>query len=111
MWQPEQPSSHTVASRTFFMNDLPAWRSGATHCDPVSPSRPRRTPSPPSPRWGRPARTCRNWCNWRIAPIIDDYGGIPACAQAVNDYRKMHDITDPIEVVDATGVYWKKTRA
>jgi O-methyltransferase len=43
--------------------------------------------------------------------IIDDYGGIPACAQAVNDYRKMHDITDPIEVVDATGVYWKKTRA
>ncbi len=41
--------------------------------------------------------------------IIDDFGYIPACAQAVNDYRELHGITDPIHKIDYTGVYWKKT--
>jgi hypothetical protein len=42
--------------------------------------------------------------------IIDDFGSIGACAQAVNDYRQMHNITDPILWIDFAGVYWKKTK-
>lgn len=41
--------------------------------------------------------------------IIDDYGCIAACAQAVTDYREAHGITEPIIPVDWTGVYWQKT--
>ena len=41
--------------------------------------------------------------------IVDDYGCVPACKQAVDDYRREHDITDPIETIDWTGVYWRKT--
>jgi len=39
--------------------------------------------------------------------IIDDYS-IPACSRAVHDYRRAHGIDDPIEVIDWTGVFWKK---
>jgi hypothetical protein len=42
--------------------------------------------------------------------IIDDYGHFPACAKAVQDYRKAHNITEKIEVIDYTGVFWKKIR-
>lgn len=41
--------------------------------------------------------------------IVDDYGTIPACAQAVTDYRHAHGITDEIHVIDWTGVYWKRS--
>ena len=40
--------------------------------------------------------------------IIDDYGGIPQCARAVKDFRAAHSITEPIEKIDWTGVYWRK---
>lgn len=39
--------------------------------------------------------------------IIDD-GALPACMQAVNDYRARHAITAPIEQIDWTGCYWRK---
>lgn len=42
--------------------------------------------------------------------LIDDFGCISVCAQAVNDYRAAHQITDPIIWVDTTGIYWKKTK-
>lgn len=41
--------------------------------------------------------------------IIDDYS-ISNCAKAVADYREQNGITEPIETVDWTGVYWKKTK-
>lgn len=41
--------------------------------------------------------------------IIDDYGPIAACAQAVKDYRSKMGIHDPIQRIDSMGVYWKKT--
>ncbi len=41
--------------------------------------------------------------------IIDDYA-IPGCKAAVDDYRREHNITEPIQVVDWTGVYWKKLK-
>lgn len=40
--------------------------------------------------------------------IIDDYGGLSSCKQAVDDFRKQYAITEAIEVIDWTGIYWKK---
>jgi O-methyltransferase len=42
--------------------------------------------------------------------LIDDYGGIPACAQAVREYRDREGITEEIIPVDTSGVYWRKNR-
>ncbi len=41
--------------------------------------------------------------------IIDDYGQIPNCRKAVDDYRREHGVTDEIIDIDGEGVYWKKT--
>jgi O-methyltransferase len=41
--------------------------------------------------------------------IIDDWGALPACRKAVEDYRNQHSITEEIITIDWTGVYWKKT--
>jgi hypothetical protein len=40
--------------------------------------------------------------------IVDDYGGIDACRQAVADYRGSRGITAPIHEVDWTAVWWRK---
>jgi len=40
--------------------------------------------------------------------IIDDYGGVPFCREAVQDFRDTNQITEPIQEVDWTGVYWQK---
>lgn len=40
--------------------------------------------------------------------IVDDYGAVPACRQAVDDYRKANAIEDPLQPVDWTGVCWKR---
>jgi hypothetical protein len=42
--------------------------------------------------------------------IVDDYGAIPACAKAIQDYRKSHNIKDRMHQIDWTGVYWKKSQ-
>ena len=41
--------------------------------------------------------------------IIDDYGAIPACRVAVEDYRTRNKIDIPLQEIDWTGVYWRKT--
>jgi len=40
--------------------------------------------------------------------IIDDWGAVPACRKAVEDYRRQQNITEEIKTIDWTGVYWKK---
>jgi hypothetical protein len=40
--------------------------------------------------------------------IVDDYGCIEACRQAVTDFRTANGIDDPIVKVDWTGVYWRR---
>lgn len=40
--------------------------------------------------------------------IVDDYGAIPACRQAVDDFRAAHAVKEPIHTIDWTGVYWRK---
>jgi hypothetical protein len=41
--------------------------------------------------------------------IVDDYGCIEACRQAVTDFRVANGIEDPIVKVDWTGVYWRRS--
>lgn len=40
--------------------------------------------------------------------VVDDYGGLPACRAAVDDYRARHHIDEPIEIIDWTGIAWRK---
>ena len=40
--------------------------------------------------------------------IVDDYGCIEACRQAVTDFRQANGIDDEIVPVDWTGVYWRR---
>lgn len=42
--------------------------------------------------------------------IIDDYGALDECRQAVEDFRRDHDITEPLEQVDWTCVRWRRER-
>jgi O-methyltransferase len=49
----------------------------------------------------------------RLSPggwlIVDDYGAVPACRQAVDDYRAGKGIREPLEEVDWTCVCWRRT--
>jgi O-methyltransferase len=40
--------------------------------------------------------------------IVDDYGAVPACRQAVEDYRRTHGVTEPIREIDWSGVFWER---
>jgi O-methyltransferase len=40
--------------------------------------------------------------------IVDDYS-LPACRQAVTDFRRDRGVEDPIVEIDWTGVYWRKS--
>lgn len=40
--------------------------------------------------------------------IVDDYGCVPACKLAVDEFREEHGITEPLEEIDWTGVFWRK---
>ncbi len=42
--------------------------------------------------------------------IVDDYGVFPCCMQAVDDYRASQGIVEPIEAIDASGVFWRRAR-
>jgi hypothetical protein len=41
--------------------------------------------------------------------IIDDYGAVKQCREAVTDFRERNKITDSILPIDDAGVYWRKT--
>ncbi|CUH89609.1 Macrocin O-methyltransferase [Phaeobacter sp. CECT 5382] len=48
----------------------------------------------------------------RLSPggflIVDDYGAVPGCKQAIEDYRAANNITAQIFGIDWTGVWWRK---
>ena len=48
----------------------------------------------------------------RLSPggfcIIDDYGLAP-CARAVEEYRTRAGIAEPLEKIDWSGVFWRKS--
>src|SRR5205807_7542166 len=41
--------------------------------------------------------------------IVDDYGAVRGCQEAVLEYRGHHKIKDPIRQIDGLGVYWQKS--
>jgi O-methyltransferase len=43
--------------------------------------------------------------------LVDDYGALDECAAAVEDFRRQHRITEPLEKVDWTGVRWRRESA
>jgi O-methyltransferase len=42
--------------------------------------------------------------------IVDDYGAFEGCRRAVDEFRREHGITEPLEVVDSTCVRWRRDR-
>jgi O-methyltransferase len=42
--------------------------------------------------------------------IVDDYGALPTCRKAVEDYRLQHGVEESIRWIDWTGVFWCKER-
>lgn len=40
--------------------------------------------------------------------IIDDYGVVPGCKVATDDFRDENNITVPLQWIDHSGVYWRK---
>jgi O-methyltransferase len=41
--------------------------------------------------------------------IVDDYGAVPSCRLAVEDFRRDRAIADPIAEIDWSGVYWRRS--
>lgn len=50
----------------------------------------------------------------RLSPggyvIIDDYGAIPGCRAAVEDYRARNGVQEAIQPIDWSGVFWQRAR-
>ncbi len=42
--------------------------------------------------------------------IVDDFGALPNCRRAVEDFRSAHEITEPVFRIDWTGAFWQKGR-
>ncbi|MEA2999604.1 MAG: O-methyltransferase [Sphingomonadales bacterium] len=40
--------------------------------------------------------------------IVDDYGALQCCRDAVDGFRARRGIAEPIERIDNTGIYWRK---
>jgi Macrocin-O-methyltransferase (TylF) len=41
--------------------------------------------------------------------IVDDFGAVPGCRDAILDFRRNRQIEDPIQPIDGFGVFWRKT--
>jgi len=41
--------------------------------------------------------------------IVDDFGAVAACQQAIMEFRGAHAIQDPIQTIDGIGVFWRKS--
>jgi len=40
--------------------------------------------------------------------IVDDYGAFAPCKKAVDEFREVRGLREPLNRIDRTGVYWKK---
>ncbi len=51
----------------------------------------------------------------RVAPggfvIVDDYRILPPCREAVDQFRSLYRISDPIEIIDGHAIFWRKFSA
>lgn len=41
--------------------------------------------------------------------IVDDYGAVKGCAQAIHDFREQRGITDELHEIDWASVWWRKS--
>jgi Macrocin-O-methyltransferase (TylF)/Coenzyme PQQ synthesis protein D (PqqD) len=48
----------------------------------------------------------------RVSPggfvIVDDYGHLTCCRDAVDDFRRRRGVDEPIRWIDGSGIYWRK---
>ena len=44
------------------------------------------------------------------ASLVVSNGFLPACAEAIQNYRDAHGITDPMEEIARGAVFWRKSR-
>jgi len=48
----------------------------------------------------------------RVSPggyvIVDDYGAVPACRRAIEDFRRKQGTAEPLCEIDWSGVYWRR---
>ncbi len=48
----------------------------------------------------------------RVSPrgfvIVDDYGFLDCCRDAVDDFRRERGVKEPIRWIDSSGIYWRK---
>lgn len=42
--------------------------------------------------------------------IVDDYGDFEPCHRAITEFREKRGISDPIEIIDWAGAFWRKSR-
>jgi O-methyltransferase len=42
--------------------------------------------------------------------IVDDYGAVPGCREAVEDYRRANQIEEPVRTVDRGRVFWMREK-
>jgi O-methyltransferase len=42
--------------------------------------------------------------------IVDDYGAVPGCRRAVDEFRRGHGISEPMQEIDWTGAFWQRQR-
>jgi hypothetical protein len=40
--------------------------------------------------------------------VVDDYGALPNCRAAVEDFRRARGIAEPVVPIDWTGAFWQK---
>ncbi|WP_223830487.1 TylF/MycF family methyltransferase [Nocardiopsis quinghaiensis] len=40
--------------------------------------------------------------------IVDDYGALASCRLAVNHFRERHGVTEPLHMIDRSGVFWRR---
>jgi O-methyltransferase len=40
--------------------------------------------------------------------IVDDYGAVRACREAVQEFRAAHDVREPIERIDESAIWWTR---
>jgi O-methyltransferase len=41
--------------------------------------------------------------------IVDDYGNVAGCRQAVHDFRAARRIKDTVRPIDWAGIYWRRS--
>ncbi len=62
--------------------------------------------------WRESTAICLEYLYPRISPggyiVIDDYGFWRGCREAVDEFRSLHGITQPIHWSDHTGIWWRK---